>query len=233
MGHNVSFFKQGNPLQLSVGDHRGSYFLQDAKELYDDPPIGGEYTFLHKFSYCFCTHCLQGFSSRCQVKIPKTLVKTADIAQWIVGHAAEKWYAHRCSILESVVREIKQAVKAVDSGKHLSITVWYNSPYGNELMGKPLDPSSVMEHFGQNWWSWVDLGLVDFVCPMNYWLKPEGFGAVIKEQLAKIDGTVPLYSGLLRSDEYDIDSTELKRYEAAAEEAGAEGICYFHYGTWK
>ena len=233
MGHNVSFFKHGNPLQLAVDDQKVSYFLKESKVLYDDPPIGDEFTFYHNFSYCFCNYCLEGFSSKYHVAIPTTLEKTTEIAEWIYGNAEEQWYDYRCDILESAIRQIHQAVKAVDSSKHLSITVWYNSPYGNELVDTIADFNSVVRGFGQNWWDWAERGFIDFVCTMNYWLKAESFGKVIKEQLAKVDGIISLYSGLLRSDEYRVDSTELRRYEAFAKEAKAEGICFFHYGTWK
>lgn len=231
MGHNVSFLKQGDPLKLSVDDQQVSYFLRDAKVLYDDPPYGDQFTFDHNFSYCFCDHCLKVFADRYQLELPSSLVKTADKAQWILDQAGDSWYEYRSAILESLLREIHKAVKAVDASKLLSITVWYNSPYGNELIDQPLDPTSVVRHFGQSWWSWADAGLIDFVCPMNYWLKPESFKEVTSSQLAKID--IPLYSGLLRSDEYPIDATELKRYETAAKQAGATGICFFHYGTWQ
>jgi hypothetical protein len=45
--------------------------------------------------------------------------------------------------------------------------------------------------------------------------------------------TIPLYSGLLRSNEFEISPSELEEYQAVSKIAGAEGICFFHYGTWK
>ena len=233
MGHNVSILKQGNPLKLQAGDSKVSYFLHEAHIFYDDPPLGDRFVFQHKFSYCFCDECLKGFSRTYGVEIPEALEQTSEKGQWILDHAADKWYDYRCSILEAVVREVYLVVKAVDAKKQFSITVWYNSPYGNELMNKPLDPLSVVRDFGQNWWSWVNRGYLDFVCPMNYWLKPEGFGDVTKEQVATIQNKVPLYSGLLRSDEYPLDSAGLEAYKVAAKDAGAQGICFFHYGTWR
>ncbi|NMB02835.1 MAG: family 10 glycosylhydrolase [Firmicutes bacterium] len=233
MGHNVSFLKQGTPLKLAANGGEVSYFLQEAAVLYDDPPFGDEFAFYRNFSYCFCNHCLEGFFRDNGITIPENQGHTAEIAQWILDHYAERWYEYRSAILESVVRQVHQTVKAVDASKQLSITVWYNSPYGNELIDKPMDPASVVRDFGQNWWDWVDSGLIDFICPMNYWLKPESFAQVIQEQVSKMKQTIPLYSGLLRSNEFEISPSELEEYQAVSKIAGAEGICFFHYGTWK
>src|SRR5690606_37131673 len=106
-------------------------------------------------------------------------------------------------------------------------------PYGNELRNEPFHPGSEYEQFGQKWWEWIKEGLMDFVCPMNYWLTPESFGQIIREQIARSENKVPLYAGLLRSDEFPIDQPLWEKYKLVAQEAGAAGISFFSYGGWK
>lgn len=233
MGHNLTFLKLGNPLRLSIGDKSVSYYLKEAAMLYHDPPLGDKFTFYHKFSYCFCEHCLADFTRNYQVAIPSQLEQTMEKAAWILNYVPDKWHEFRASTLQSVVKEIHQVVKGIHCEKQLSVTIWYNSPYGNELVGKDGLPASEYTGFGQKWWSWVDSGLIDFVCPMNYWLSPSSFGQMIKEQVSRLSKAVPLYSGLLRSGEYPIDEVTLKEYILQARSAPARGICFFHYGTWK
>ena len=76
--------------------------------------------------------------------------------------------------------------QGVGADKELSITVWYSSPYGSELVGRAADLDSAVWDFGQDWWRWAEVGLVDFVCPMNYWLTTESFQMVIALSLIHI-----------------------------------------------
>ncbi len=233
MGHSVSYLKQGNPLKLSVDGSSVSYFPKSMSVLYHDPPFSDNFSFYRSFSYCFCDYCLEGFSEKYKIRIPQARRETTEKAQWILANAAAEWYEYRSSVLEAAVKRIREAVKSAGEDKQLSITVWYNSPYGNELIGKPLRPESVVEGFGQNWWDWANRGLLDFVCPMNYWLKPASFERVLQEQLRKLEKKTPIYSGLLRSSEYPIDSGGLAEYSAAVKRAEAAGISFFRYGTWR
>ncbi len=233
MGHSVSFLKQANPLKLSVDGRSVSYFPESMSVLYHDPPFSESFSFYRNFSYCFCDYCLEGFSKKYKIRIPETLRETSEKGQWILANATAEWYEYRCSILAAAVKRIREVVKEAGEDKQLSITVWYNSPYGNELIQKPLRPESVVEGFGQNWWEWANRGLLDFVCPMNYWLKPASFEEVLQKQLRKLKVEIPIYSGLLRSHEYEIDSDGLAEYTAAVKRAGAFGISFFRYGTWQ
>lgn len=63
-------------------------------------------------------------------------------------------------------------MQGIERDGMLSAAIWYNAPYGNELIDKPLEHNSEYIHFGQKWWEWAEKGLIDFLCPMNYWLEP-------------------------------------------------------------
>jgi uncharacterized lipoprotein YddW (UPF0748 family) len=130
-------------------------------------------------------------------------------------------------------------VKAAHPSAQLSATIWYNAPYGNELRQEPLQAGSEYELFGQKWENWITEQLVDFMCPMDYWLNSDSFGQVVGDQIRRaIDAAgprsaVPFYPGILHSPEYEISAEQLQVYEQQALSSGAAGICFFHFGSWK
>ncbi|HOQ74266.1 MAG TPA: hypothetical protein PLZ65_07685 [Limnochordia bacterium] len=233
LGHTLSLLAEGSPVQLVVGDKRVTFFLEQKDMLYHDPPLGKELHFHRQFSYCFCSRCIEEFCRRQGAVLPAELQSTQEKAEWILGHLGEAWVHFRAQVLEDLLAEVRRAVKGVGADKELSITVWYSSPYGSELVGRAADLDSAVWDFGQDWWRWAEVGLVDFVCPMNYWLTTESFQMVIAKQRSRLKGDLPLFSGILRSPEHPLSGEELTAYLEAARRAGAAGLCFFHYGTWR
>jgi|GEM_PF-1003029 len=224
----------GQPLKLGAADGSvTTYFVESESKKYNDPPIGNQVTLVRSHRYCFCPDCLKDFERQSGISIPETSNETAQISAWILDRHPKEWADYRSSVITNLVSSIRRAVRAVQKDKQLSAAVWYNAPYGNELRGEPLDPESAYEAFGQAWWQWAAEDLVDFVCPMDYWLKPESYGQVVKDQVRKADGNIPVYAGILRGPEYEIDAETFAHYQHSAAEAGARGICFFHYGSWK
>ena len=123
-------------------------------------------------------------------------------------------------------------MKDIKEDSMLSAAIWYNAPYGNELVDRSPEYESEYTHFGQKWWDWTEKGLVDFLCPMDYWLKPDSFKKVVTRQVRKAKDT-PIYAGLLSSPEFPIDDRSLNEYEKALKDTGAEGFCFFNYATFK
>jgi hypothetical protein len=233
-GHWIGLPKPGRPIRLETEEGvRTTWFVEEARNQYNDPPIGDRLVLTHRYRFCFCDACLAGFEKESGIAIPDTLADTAAKAQWLLERHPAEWAKYRADIVTGLVGAISDAVRRAHPRAQLSAAVWYNAPYGNELRDEPLLPGSEYECFGQDWAEWVRRGYVDFVCPMDYWLSPDSFRGVLDEQLRKAGGRVPVYAGLLRTPEFDIDLGGYEQYVGRTEAAGAAGICFFHYGSWK
>ncbi|TNJ62745.1 hypothetical protein FE784_29320 [Paenibacillus hemerocallicola] len=233
-GHWIGLPKAGQPIRLETADGvRTTFFIEQASNLYNDPPIGDKLVLSRSYRYCFCEDCLSGFERHSGLVIPESLSETAGKAQWLLEQHPAEWAEYRASIVTGLVGSIRAAVREERPDARLSAAIWYNAPYGNELRDEPFLPDSEYECFGQKWWEWVERGYLDFVCPMDYWMKPGSFGGIVDGQLRKTDGRVPVYAGLLKTPEYEIDRSGYEEYARMAEAGGAAGICFFHYGSWK
>lgn len=233
-GHWIGLPKAGQPIRLETADGvKTTFFVEQASNVYNDPPIGDKLVLSRTYRYCFCDDCLDGFERRYGVTLPNAAADTAAKASWILANRPAEWAEYRASIVTNLVGAIREAIRGVRPDASLSAAVWYNAPYGNELRGEPMLPDSEYECFGQKWWEWVERGYVDFVCPMDYWMEPGSFAGVVEGQIRKAGGRVPVYAGLLRTPEYDVSRERYGEYARRAEEAGANGLCFFHYGSWK
>ncbi|MFK7691187.1 hypothetical protein [Paenibacillus sp. HJGM_3] len=250
--------KPGQPIRIeTLNGTRTTFFVEEASNAYNDPPIGDKLTLRHEYRFCFCDACVSGFLAQSGVQLPPALALTpsaagaaapdaasadadadsarilrGERAQWLLREHAAAWAAYRAGLITALIAAIRRAGQDVRPTTQLSATIWYNAPYGNELRGLPLQPDSVYDGFGQKWQDWVAQGLVDFLCPMDYWLAPDSFEAVVKQQTAAA-GEVPVYPGILNSAEYALNAEQFQTYKTAAELSGAAGITFFHYGSWK
>lgn len=232
-GHLIRLLKEGDPVKFETSNgHKTTYFIQKADNLYADPPIGKKLVLRRRLYYCFCDRCLESFQKNNDITIPAELKATHQKAQWILDNCRDAWDRFRAQAIADVVRRIRNEIKSIDQAYQLSAAVWYNSPYGNELRNEPFTPLSEHRDFGQEWWRWAEEGLVDFLCPMDYWLSPDNYKKVVMDQMERVKGKVPVFFGLLRTREYDISADELDHYTGIVKSANGTGICYFHYDTW-
>lgn len=234
-GHWIVKPKPGDPIQLGLADGSATtYFVESVRNVHNDPPIGDELVLKRSFRYCFCGSCVAGFERFGGIPVPEELKgKTEETAGWLLEHRRAEWADYRASMITRTVAAVREAVREADPGAKLSATVWYNAPYGNELRGEPLTPGSDYDCFGQHWPTWAERGLVDFLCPMDYWLGPDSFGEVVADQVRRTRGRLPIYAGVLHQpSEFELTEESFAEYEARALKAGAAGLCFFHYGTW-
>lgn len=188
-------------------------------------------TYYRNYSYCFCSTCIRDFLNSYGLRMPQRLFCHQDQADWILENYGKQWSEYRGTIITSLVRRIYESVR--DLGSYaLSATFWYNAPYRNELTGYPFVRDSEYTQFGQAWWEWAEQGLVDFVCPMNYWLVPESFENIITHQIERLPRDVPLYAGILCGPDFPLDDDVLKEYRSVLKNTKAAGACFFHYDTW-
>jgi hypothetical protein len=241
-GHWLSSVpKKGQKLRLE-NEHgeRTTFFVEASSNSYNDPPIGDKVVLKRDYRFCFCGDCIRGFTGVTGIQVPKELGDTtSEQSAWILQEHPHEWAAYRASLITEVIRSIHTTVKAAHPSAQLSATIWYNAPYGNELRQEPLQAGSEYELFGQKWENWITEQLVDFICPMDYWLNADSFGQVVGDQIRRaIDAAgprsaVPFYPGILHSPEYEISAEQLQVYEQQALSSGATGICFFHYGSWE
>lgn len=233
-GHFIVLPRAGQSIRFETADGtRTTYFVDSVRNTYNDPPVGDSMTLVHSYRFCFCDDCLRDFEKHSGLNLPASLSATAEKAAWLLKQHPAEWAEFRASLITALVRSIRQAIREVGPDKQLSAAIWYNAPYGNELLGESLAPDSEFEAFGQKWWDWADAGLLDFVCPMDYWLQPDSFGEVVRDQMRKARSSIPIYAGLLRTPEFDIDLDRYAEYRQQAADSGAAGISFFHYGSWK
>jgi uncharacterized lipoprotein YddW (UPF0748 family) len=87
------------------------------------------------------------------------------------------------------------------------------------------------ENFGQDWKAWVDRGLVDFVCPMNYTTSPQRFELYVSRQEKWIGGKAPYASGIgVNADGYRFTGPEMVLEQIrVARDHGSKGFVIFNY----
>src|SRR5690606_16271186 len=106
----------------------------------------------HQYRYCFCPDCLRTFEERSGIRIPASLTDTAQISAWILKYYDSEWAEFRASVITGLVRSIRRKIQSLNPSFKLSAAIWYNAPYGNELMHESFRPDSEFEYFGQKWW---------------------------------------------------------------------------------
>ncbi len=116
--------------------------------------------------------------------------------------------------ITAMLRGAREAVKAVNPKIQLSVAVYGHWPSAKESVAQDAE-------------AWVDEGLVDFLCPMNYSGKPQEASSWLQQQQAIIQGRVPIYSGLANYMCEDIEA--LKKEIQDTRVLGADGFICFQY----
>lgn len=233
-GHLVQMLKKGSPIRLELENGgKVTYYIDEIKNSYMDPPIGDSLVLRRNGYFCFCERCLERFQISSGISIPSDLHNTNEKAEWILNTYPEAWDEFHAQTITDLISHIRNSLNNNRENSQLSAAIWYNAPYGNELRGEPLEPFSAYRYFGQKWWQWAEDGLVDFICPMDYWLSPESYQKVVDEQAGRIKGKIPMFYGILRTGEYTLTADLLDKYVEAVKNTASGGLCFFHYGTWK
>ena len=109
---------------------------------------------------CFCRHCVAAFAARAGLAPPAGLeagdAKAA--AAWILAHHEARWTEWKLELIQSMVTEIRDAVRAVDPQVELNLHAvpWRRFDYGG----------AVLRSAGQDFPSLSKL--VDYLSPMCY-----------------------------------------------------------------
>jgi len=156
---------------------------------------------------CYCDGCRKRFERDAGVTVsdwPREVLRDPlreQFAQW------------RCDQITRLVRTVSTEARRIRPGIVVSAAV-FNWPDSRDWAG-------------QDWKQWIDEGLLDFVCPMNYTPSTEFFDGLIGQQVGTAGGRVPLYPGI---GEFIIsDPRVLIDQVESARRLGADGFVLFSY----
>jgi len=156
---------------------------------------------------CFCDGCRERFERDAGVIV-------SDWPRGVLqGPSREQFAQWRRDQITKLVRVVSTEARRIRPGIMVSAAVfsWPDS----------------RDWAGQDWKQWIDEGLLDFVCPMNYTPSTELFESLVDQQVQTVGGKVPLYPGI---GEFIIsDPRVLMDQVESARRLGADGFVCFSY----
>jgi len=205
--------KQGEWLCPSNPKNR-KYELDAIKELvrnYDIDGVQLDYIRYHGSEWCFCDSCRKAFQKEVMRRFrdwPEPVLED--------GEHFKEYRDFRRGLITSFVRETRKAIKRIKPEVQLSAAVF-------------AVPEQSRESVLQDWVTWANEGLVDFLCPMNYTENLSEMRARAKSGIDAVAGKLPVYEGL-----YAAYSPQARQSPdmavaqiVAARELGAAGFVLF------
>ncbi|MBN1477821.1 family 10 glycosylhydrolase [Candidatus Sumerlaeota bacterium] len=127
---------------------------------------------------CYCPQCRARFEA--QMGQP--------VANWPgdchgTGVSAEAYRDWRVEQITSLMRALRGAIDAEGLDVEISADVFSGYP-------------ACRESVGQDWVAWIDEGLLDFVCPMDYTESASQFEGMVQTQSDFVAGRTPLVPGI-------------------------------------
>jgi len=157
---------------------------------------------------CYCEGCRERFQAQTGIHVKHW---PEDV---ITGEVFEDFQQWRQDQITRLVRAVSEEARRIRPSIRISAAVFRNW-------------SSDRRTVGQDWKRWIEEGLLDFVCPMDYTTSPEQFEEWVSQQVDWVDGRIPLYPGIgvFRMAGFDevIHQVELART------LGADGFTLFQY----
>jgi len=157
---------------------------------------------------CFCDGCRRRFEKATGVKVKKW---PDDVLKPPLKDRFAKW---RQDQITRVVRAVATEARRIRPGIMISAAVFNNW-------------ASHRFSVGQDWKLWIEEGLLDFVCPMDYTPDPDRLAQMVSNQVGWVNGRVPLYPGIGAWRIADVAGLvdQIER----ARRLGADGFLCFHY----
>jgi uncharacterized lipoprotein YddW (UPF0748 family) len=215
--------KKENRLQVSVGGETFPWLcpsnvenlqleknaVREAVKNYAIDGVHLDYVRYPDSSHCFCTGCRKNFEAW----------RGRTVAQWprdVAGGALTRDYRRwRCAQITRLVRDVAALVRSVRPGVQISAAVYGKYP-------------SCVDSVGQDWASWLQEGIVDFVCPMDYTPDLGKFSSYVKAQVSLPAGKGRIWPGIgVTAAESTIDPAQVVDQVNVARQAGAPGFVLF------
>jgi uncharacterized lipoprotein YddW (UPF0748 family) len=162
-------------------------------------------------TYCYC--------KTCKAKFQRDLQVTVD--QWPFDCSQGKYRGRfadwRREQITGLVREIRLRLKDLNPNLAFSADVFVNW-------------EGHRESFGQDWKAWVDEGLLDFACPMDYFGKDETFISWVTRQRQWTRWETPMCVGIgPRADGVQLDPQQVLTQVELSRRLGGDGWVLFEY----
>lgn len=175
--------RDGQPLDWLCPSHPENLALETDSLLevvrnYDVDGIHFDYIRYPNSSACYCAGC----GSRFQAQTGRTVANwPADVLA--AGALRTAFLDWRRAQITRLVAAVHNAAKALKPDIQISAAVFP-------------DAASAYDEVGQDWHRWIDEGLVDFLCPMDYTTDLNRFTELVDQQLAYAAGRIPIYPGI-------------------------------------
>ncbi len=159
---------------------------------------------------CYCDGCRRRFEAQLGRPVAHWPADVRD------GPLRAAYTDFRCAQISRLVEATAKAVRRIKPHCKISAAVFNSYP-------------ACRDSVGQDWVLWCRKGWLDFVCPMNYIRDDAAFARRVREQVALVNGAVPLYSGLGVLLRWTKTPEEVIRQIELARAAGAAGVILFNY----
>lgn len=189
--------------------------LEEVATKYDVDGIHLDYIRYPDDNHCFCDGCKERFSAEYERKTGRKLddFPTCVREDKEIRAAFEEW---RRSHITSLVRAIRKTLDEKRPNVALSAAVFSGV-------------DSAKRSVAQDWIGWIDEGLLDFVCPMDYTADAAGFAATVRGQLDAVGGRTPVYPGIgMTATGISMGAEQVAAQVVEARKAGADGFTIFN-----
>jgi uncharacterized lipoprotein YddW (UPF0748 family) len=199
---------------LCPSNHQNrAQIVQTALELADYGVDAIQFDYL-RYSWkdqCVCDTCRARFEADTGVRVANW---PADVLR---GKHKQRWLSWRREQITSLLRTVRSKLAEQAPGVGLNAAVFVNWEGHRDT-------------FGQDWQRWIDEGLVDFVCPMDYFPDLDEFAGWVRKQEAWADGKCPVAAGLGPfADNVAMTPQQVLDQVQAARRLGCEGFVVFNY----
>jgi uncharacterized lipoprotein YddW (UPF0748 family) len=129
--------------------------------------------------YCYCDGCRKRFEAASGRTVPDRDWPKACFS----GDRKDEYNDWRCRQITGLVAAVGREAKKIRPGIKISAAVFGSYP-------------GCRESVAQDWPQWIKAGYLDFICPMDYTADGAELASLVRGQMKRIGGRVPLYVGI-------------------------------------
>jgi uncharacterized lipoprotein YddW (UPF0748 family) len=175
--------RDGQPIDWLCPSHPDNLALETNTMLeivrnYDIDGIHFDYIRYPNSDYCYCPGCHTRFQSQTGQTVARW---PADVL--VPGALRNAFLDWRRAQITRLVDAVHAGTKGLKPGVKVSAAVFP-------------DAVSAYDEVGQDWRRWINEGIVDFLCPMDYTAELHQFTNLVAQQLTCAAGRVPIYPGI-------------------------------------
>lgn len=205
----------GEPLDWLCPSHPSNFALErdsmlEVARKYEVDGLHFDYIRYPDDRHCYCGGCRQRFEAERGAAVKNW---PADCARGALASEYRDW---RCKQITRLVEAVSREARAIRPGLKISAAVFSAYPDCRETVG-------------QDWVAWVQAGLLDFVCPMDYTGSDLAFATMVANQERLVAGRIPIYPGIgASSSRSRLSADRVVSQILAARASGAEGFTIFN-----